>query len=314
MVAMVPFDWQAHDTYFVVAHFHYVLVGGMVFPLFAAFYYWAPAFSRRALSERLGKSAFWLMFIGFNVAFFPMHISGLLGMPRRVYTYPAGLGWDALNMVSTIGAFTLALGVLVFLFDILKNLRPALSDQAGDVWGAGTLEWLNNDSYASRSIPHVASREPLWDQPGLRQDVDAGRYYLPGAPTGCRETIITSPVEAAPQYLARLPGPGWSSHPRRRIHGGLLSAAHGQARDSCRDLRPARRCNDPGLDVEQRPRAPAARRHRRRSAIADLRGGIPVAFLVGDGRGDTGRGRALSRVSVFLSLSLDRFPAGLAWS
>ena len=210
MVAMVPFDWQAHDTYFVVAHFHYVLVGGMVFPLFAAFYYWAPAFSRRALSERLGKSAFWLMFIGFNVAFFPMHISGLLGMPRRVYTYPAGLGWDALNMVSTIGAFTLALGVLVFLVDILKNLRPALSDHAGDVWGAGTLEWLNNDFYASRSIPHVASREPLWDQPGLRQDVDAGRYYLPGAPTDCRETIITSPVEAVPQYLARLPGPGWS--------------------------------------------------------------------------------------------------------
>ena len=90
MVAMVPFDWQAHDTYFVVAHFHYVLVGGMVFPLFAAFYYWAPAFSRRALSERLGRWAFWLMFVGFNVAFFPMHITGLIGMPRRVYTYPAG--------------------------------------------------------------------------------------------------------------------------------------------------------------------------------------------------------------------------------
>ena len=105
MVAMVPFDWQAHDTYFVVAHFHYVLVGGMVFPLFAAFYYWVPAFSRRALSERLGKTAFWLMFVGFNVAFFPMHMSGLLGMPRRVYTYPAGLGWDALNLISTVGAF-----------------------------------------------------------------------------------------------------------------------------------------------------------------------------------------------------------------
>jgi cytochrome c oxidase subunit I+III len=210
MVAMVPFDWQAHDTYFVVAHFHYVLVGGMVFPLFAAFYYWAPAFSRRALSERLGKTAFWLSFVGFNVAFFPMHVTGLLGMPRRVYTFPAGHGWDTLNLVSTIGAFVLALGVLVFLLDILKNLRPTLSRQAGDVWGAGTLEWLDNDSYASRSIPHVASREPLWDQPGLREDVDAGRYYLPGAPTGRRETIVTSPIEADPQYLTRLPGPGWT--------------------------------------------------------------------------------------------------------
>ena len=118
MVAMVPFDWQAHDTYFVVAHFHYVLVGGMVFPLFAAFYYWAPAFSRRALSERLGKTAFWLMFIGFNVAFFPMHLTGLLGMPRRVYTYPAELGWGSLNMISTLGAFMFAAGILVFLLDV----------------------------------------------------------------------------------------------------------------------------------------------------------------------------------------------------
>ncbi len=101
MVAMVPFDWQAHDTYFVVAHFHYVLVGGMVFPLFAALYYWAPAFSRHALSERLGSWAFWLMFVGFNVAFLPMHLTGLMGMPRRVYTYPAELGWGTLNAIST---------------------------------------------------------------------------------------------------------------------------------------------------------------------------------------------------------------------
>ena len=210
MVAMVPFDWQAHDTYFVVAHFHYVLVGGMVFPLFAAFYYWAPAFSRRALSDRLGKWTFWLMFIGFNVAFFPMHLTGLMGMPRRVYTYPGGHGWDALNLVSTAGAFTLAAGVLIFLFDLLKNLRPSLSNQAGNVWRAGTLEWLPNATYASRSIPHVVSREPLWEQTGLSEDVKDGRYYLPGAPTGQRETIVTSPIEAIPQYLLRLPGPGWT--------------------------------------------------------------------------------------------------------
>jgi cytochrome c oxidase subunit I+III len=210
MVAMVPFDWQVHDTYFVVAHFHYVLVGGMVFPLFAAFYYWTPAFSRRALSERLGTWGFWLMFIGFNVAFFPMHLTGLLGMPRRVFTYPAGLGWDVLNLVSTAGAFMLAAGVLVVLVDLVRNLRPSGGEQAGNLWGAGTLEWLPNDTYAARSVPYVTSREPLWDQPGLAKDVEAGRYYLPGTATGWRESIVTSPIEAMPQYLSRLPDPGWT--------------------------------------------------------------------------------------------------------
>jgi cytochrome c oxidase subunit I+III len=110
MVAVVPFDWQAHDTYFIVAHLHYVLIGGMVFPTLAAFYYWAPAASKRPLSERLGKWAFWLMFIGVNVTFFTMHITGLLGMPRRNYTYPAELGWGDLNLISTLGAYMIATG------------------------------------------------------------------------------------------------------------------------------------------------------------------------------------------------------------
>jgi cytochrome c oxidase subunit I+III len=209
MVASVPFDWQAHDTYFVVAHFHYVLVGGMVFPLFAALHYWAPAFSHRPLSERMGRWTFWLMFIGFNIAFFPMHITGLMGMPRRVYTYPSMLGWDVLNMISTIGAFVLAAGVLVFLLDALRNLRPGLSKNAGNVWDAGTLEWLPNHPFGLRSIPAVTSGEPLWDQPGLKDAVEQGRWYLPRSATGWRETIVTSPIEAAPQYVLRLPGPGW---------------------------------------------------------------------------------------------------------
>jgi cytochrome c oxidase subunit I+III len=210
MVAMVPFDWQVHDTYFVVAHFHYVLVGGMVFPLFAAFYYWAPAFSRRALSERLGRTAFALMFVGFNVAFFPMHIAGLMGMPRRVYTYPEVMEWGTLNMISTIGAFMVAAGVLVFLVDLMRNLRPSVSEPIGDVWRASTLEWMHNHLYGPRSIPLVESRDPLWDQPGLSEESKEGRHFLPGTVTGQRETIITSPIEATPQALLRLPGYGFS--------------------------------------------------------------------------------------------------------
>lgn len=210
MVAMVPFDWQAHDTYFVVAHFHYVLIGGMVFPLFAAFYYWTPAFSRHRLSERLGRWTFWLMFLGFNVAFLPMHLTGLLGMPRRIYTYPAELGWGTLNMMSTVGAFVFAAGVLLFVIDLALRFRPTMSNAAGDVWKAGTLEWLNNNTYAARSIPEVTDRYPLWFDPALKETVDEGRWYIPGAATGMRESIVTSTVEAQPQYVMRLPGPGWT--------------------------------------------------------------------------------------------------------
>ncbi len=209
MVAMVPFDWQVHDSYFIVAHLHYVLFGGMVFPVFAAIYYWLPAVSPGRLSERLGRWAFALMFAGFNVAFFPMHIAGLMGMPRRVYTYAEGLGWEWYNLVSTIGAFTLAAGVAVVLADVLLNFRLSLAGNAGNVWRAGTLEWLPNSAHGTRSIPPVTSREPLWDDEKLAGDVDAGRYYLPGAPTGGRETLVTSAVEAVPQYVLQVQGPSW---------------------------------------------------------------------------------------------------------
>jgi cytochrome c oxidase subunit I+III len=209
MVAMAPFDWQAHDTYFVVAHLHYVLIGGMVFPLFAAFYYWVPVASKRALSERLGRWVFALMFVGVNVTFFPMHITGLIGMPRRVYTYPVGLGWDTLNLVSTLGAFMIAAGVALFLIDLARNFRIASEDNAGNVWNAGTLEWLPNGTYATRSIPYVVSDQPLWDQSNLARDVEDGRYFLPGAPTGGREALVTSPIDGQPQYILQIPGPGW---------------------------------------------------------------------------------------------------------
>ena len=210
MVAVVPFDWQVHDTYFVVAHFHYVLFGGMVFPLFAAFYYWLPYCSKHAMSERIGYWVFGLVFTGFHVAFFPMHISGLAGMPRRVYTYPAGLGWDVLNLISTIGAFMIAAGVLLFLFDLARKFRMASEENAGNIWNAGTLEWLPNGNYSNRSVPIITSAYPLWDQPNLADDVEAGRYYLPNAPTGGRETIVTSPIDARPEWLLQMPTPAWS--------------------------------------------------------------------------------------------------------
>jgi cytochrome c oxidase subunit I+III len=209
MVASVPVDFQVHDTYFVVAHFHYVLIGGMVFPLFATLYHWIPMVSRNALSETLGRWVFGLMFVGFNVAFFPMHIAGLMGMPRRVWTYSSDMGWDTLNLVSTIGAFMFAAGVLLFMIDLFTRFREG-PHHTHNPWDAGTLEWLPTDVYATRSIPHVTSREPLWDQPNLAADVEAGRYYLPDAPTGGRETIVTSPVEAEPQYIICMPGPSWT--------------------------------------------------------------------------------------------------------
>jgi cytochrome c oxidase subunit I+III len=211
MVAAVPYDWQVHDTYFVVAHFHYVLIGGMVFPLFAALYYWTPFVTRRVLSERLGRWAFWLMFIGFNAAFLPMHLTGLRGMVRRVYTYSGDLGLDTLNLISSVFAFVFAAGVLVFVFDFVRHLRSARLPGTNP-WDAPSLEWLSGLSgHGFRSLVPVTSLYPLWDQKDIKDQELAGRGYLPDAPTREREALITGPLTSEPEQILRLPGPGWTA-------------------------------------------------------------------------------------------------------
>jgi cytochrome c oxidase subunit I+III len=210
MVAMVPFDWQAHDSYFIVAHLHYVLIGGMVFPLFAAIYYWLPALSSRPLSERMGKWIFWLMFIGHNVTFLPMHLTGLMGMPRRVYTYLPERGWDLPNFISSVGSFIFGLSVLLWVIDMIRNFRPFAGKEAGNIYGGPGLEWLRGGLFSIRSVPVVKSLYPLWDQKDLQKDVDAGRYFIPGTVTGERETLVTTAINAEPIQLMRLPRPsGW---------------------------------------------------------------------------------------------------------
>ncbi len=178
MTAAIPFDWQATDTYFIVAHIHYVLLGGSVFGLFAGAYYWAPKAYGRLPNERLGKLAFWLMFVGFNVGFFPMHMSGLLGMPRRVYTYSSSSGLAALNMTSTIGAYLLAIGIAIGLWGLYR-CRTTGAPAGANPWGAASLEWLATSPprpFNFAHIPLVDSRHPLWDG-GYRAGpaLDAGR-------------------------------------------------------------------------------------------------------------------------------------------
>ncbi|QYF95791.1 cytochrome c oxidase subunit I [Massilia sp. PAMC28688] len=208
MVALLPFDWQVHDTYFIVAHLHYVLIGGMLFPVAAGLYYWLPLINGNAMSDRVARWVFGLMFGGFNLAFFPMHITGLLGMPRRVYTYGADMGWALLNMVSTIGAFVFAAGVLLFIIDAVRALRRP-KKEVDNPWHAATLEWLPSEDYGNRSIPRIDSSDPLWDQPNLAREVAAGQHYLPNTVTGLRETLVTSLMNATPRYLLVLPGDSW---------------------------------------------------------------------------------------------------------
>ena len=214
MVAVVPFDLQVHDSYFVVAHFHYVMVGGAVFPLFAGLYYWIPKMSGTVLNERLGKWNFWVMFVGFNLAFFPMHVLGLLGMPRRVYTYPEGMGWDTHNLLSTIGAFILALGILLFIINFFWSHYGKGGTPAGrDPWGGDTLEWSQESPPAQaqfQSLVEVTSRHPMWEQRTLspvtariRDQLEMFRWR----PLDWRGALVVSMTDARPLAIVHVPGP-----------------------------------------------------------------------------------------------------------
>lgn len=206
MTASVPVDWQLTDTYFVVAHLHYVLIGINVFPVVGATYFWFPKMTGKFLDEKLGRWNFWTMFLGFNLAFLPMHITGLLGMPRRVYTYADGMGWDTLNMITSVGSFVFAIGVLLLFINVFKSLRSGAAAPANP-WDAPTLEWSVPSPpppYNFGVIPTVVSRHPLWDgrlsESGIVSAVDRGMLLDEG-----KETIATSPMDASPEMIMEMP-------------------------------------------------------------------------------------------------------------
>jgi cytochrome c oxidase subunit 1 len=200
MVAAVPLDLQLHDTYFVVAHFHYVLIGGAVFPLLGAFTYWFPKITGRMMSETLGKIGFGLVFIGFHLTFFPMHWAGMLGMPRRVYTYPAGLGLEVPNLLSTIGAFVLAFAIVLFVVNgVISLYRGAIAGP--NPWGAATLEWATSSPppvYNFAHIPVVESDTPLWD-------LDGELPVVSGLRVDEKEVLLTTVVAATPDTREPIP-------------------------------------------------------------------------------------------------------------
>lgn len=210
MVAVAPFDFQVHDTYFIVAHLHYTLIGGMLFPVMAGICYYYPLIMGKELSRAYGIWSFWLMLIGFNMAFLPMHLTGMLGMPRRVFTYGADRGWTELNMISTVGAFIFAVGFLLLVWDCVRPKRHQ-RDVPRNVWNAGTLEWAARfgNSWGMRSIPEVNSRYPLWDDKDFLRKIDEGEGYLADAKEGRRETLVTSVLDAQPIQVLRVGGPGW---------------------------------------------------------------------------------------------------------
>jgi heme/copper-type cytochrome/quinol oxidase subunit 1 len=194
-----------HDSYFVVAHFHYVLNGAVVFPIFGALYFWVPKMTGHLLNERLGKVSFWVMFIGFNLSFFPMHILGFLGMPRRIYTYPEGLGWDGINLLVSIGGAVFGLGTALTVLNLVLSRRWGKA-AGNDPWQADTLEWATTSPpphYNFLAIPEVSGRHPLWDG---HVAVTGSTAHAEG-PEGAvaKETPITTGLDAVPHQTMGIP-------------------------------------------------------------------------------------------------------------
>ena len=211
MTASVPVDLQLTDTYFIVAHLHYTLIGINLFPVVGATFFWFPKMTGRLMDERLGRWTFWIMFAGFNIAFLPMHLTGLLGMPRRIYTYPAHMGWDTLNLVTTLGSFILASGVLLFFINVARSWRGG-AEAGPDPWGGPTLEWAVPSPpppYNFAVIPTIASRHPLWeealDEERARSSLTRGMMLDEG-----KETIATTPMDAEPERLVKMPGDSYA--------------------------------------------------------------------------------------------------------
>lgn len=206
MFASIPFDQQTTDTYFVVAHLHYIIVGGVIFPMFAGLYYWLPKMTGKLLDEAWGKTSFWLMFVGFNLVFFPMHITGLLGQPRRTYTYLPGLGWDIWNAIETVGAFVLAFGILVTFVNWYRSVRRGPPAPANP-WNGDSLEWATTSPpphYNFEMVPTVRSLHPVWDQEELKHGSPSpaqGGHPL----TGGHEAFSSSMLDGTPLAVMEMP-------------------------------------------------------------------------------------------------------------
>ena len=210
MMASVPLDLQIHDTFFIVAHFHYVLIGGAVFPLLGGLYYWYPKMFGRMLNDTMGTIGFWILFIGFNMTFFPMHILGLMGMPRRIYTYPTELGWGGLNLLASVGAGLIFISLVIYLVNILVSLRHGRV-AGSNPWAASTLEWATTSPPAPYNFepgPTVSGHEPLWEG-------DPEQPVVVGLATGKREVLITHVLDAEPDHVIEFPAnsvwPFWTA-------------------------------------------------------------------------------------------------------